>query len=114
MGAAFDGSGSAITNGSTAYISCPFAGTIAAYTIIVDTGTCTIKSWRKAAGTAIPTVADSISTSGVSISSGTVIRSTTVTDFTSTTVTANDIFAFNITAISGATKITFELEVTRT
>lgn len=110
----FDGGGSAIANGSVIYIACPYAGSITAYTILVDTGTCTITTWKKATGTAIPTVADTISTSGVSIASGTAIRSTTVSDFTSTTVAANDIFAFKITAISGATKITFVLEITKT
>lgn len=108
----FDGAGSAVASGSKFYIACPYAGTISAYSIIVDTGTCTVTTWKKAAGTAIPTVADTISTSGVAISSGTVVRSTTVTDFTSTTVTANDILAFNISAVSAATKIIFELEIT--
>lgn len=110
-----DGGGSAIANGTSSIcIPAVFAGTITAYTITVDTGTCTLKTWKKATGTAIPTVADSISTSGVAISSGTVIRSTTVSDFTSTTVTANDLFIFNVTAISSATKISFTLEITKT
>jgi len=111
----FDGGGSAIANGTSSIcVPAVFAGTITAYTITVDTGTCTIKTWKKATGTAIPTVSDSISTSGVSLSTGTVVRSTTVTDFTSTTVSANDLFIFNITAISGATKISFSLEITKT
>lgn len=110
----FDGGGSAVANGSTIYLGCPYAGSITAYTIMVDTGTCTIKTWKVASGTAIPTVSNSISTSGVAISSGTAIRSTTLSDFTTTTVAANDLIAFNITAISGATKITFLLEVTKT
>lgn len=110
----FDGGGSAVVNGTSSIcVPAVFAGTITAYTITVDTGTCTIKTWKKATGTAIPTVADSISTSGVAISTGTVIRSTTVSDFTSTTVTANDLLIFNITAISGATKISISLEITK-
>jgi hypothetical protein len=109
----FDGAGSAVLVNSVVYIPVPYGATITAYTITVDTGTCTIKTWRKAAGTAAPTSSDSISTSGVSISSGTVIRSTTLTDFTDTTITANDILAFAVTAVSGATKITFELELTK-
>ena len=109
--AIFDGGGSAVTSGSTVYIPCTFGASIVAYTIMVDTGTCTVKTWKVATGTAIPTVANSISTSGVSISTGTAIRSTTVTDFTTTTITANNMLAFNITAVSGATKIIFTLEV---
>lgn len=109
-----DGGGSAISTGQKGtYPSCVYAGTITAWTITVDTGTCTAKFWKVAAGTAIPTISDNINTSGVSISSGTVIRSTTLSDFTTTTVTANDIFALNLTAVSGATKIFVCLEITR-
>lgn len=111
--AVFDGGGSTVPSGSTVYLVCPFAATIVAYTILVDTGTCTIKTWKKAAGTAIPTISDSISTSGVSISSGTAVRGTVLTDFTTTSITANDILAFNVSAVSGATKITFQLEATK-
>lgn len=114
IGAAFDGGGTAINNGSTFYLACPYAGAITAYTILADTGTCTIATWKIAAGTVIPTVANSISTAGVSLSSGTALHSTNVSDFNTTTVAANDIFGFNITAISAATKITFILEITRT
>lgn len=110
-----DGGGSAIANGTSSIcVPVTFSGTITAYTITVDTGTCTITTWKKATGTAIPTVSDSISTSGVAISTGTVIRSTTVTDFTSTTVTANDLFIAHVTAIASATKISFTLEITKT
>lgn len=110
-----DGGGSVISTGQKGtYPVCVYSGTITAYTITVDTGTCTAKFWKKSTGTAIPTVSDNINTSGVSISSGTVIRSTTVSDFTTTTVTANDIFALNLTAVSGATKIFVCLEITRT
>ena len=96
------------------YFVMPVAGTITAWSIVVDTGTATVQTWKVATGTTAPTVSNSISTSGVAISTGTAIRSTTLTDFTSTAVSANDIFAFNLSAVSGATKILFELEITVT
>lgn len=114
VGALFDGSGGVIAANSVVYVRCPFAGSIAAWSILVDTGTCTIKCWKIAAGSAIPTVANVINTSGIAISSGTAVRSTTLSDFTTTTVTANDIFAFVVTTIASATKITVQLEVTKT
>jgi hypothetical protein len=46
----------------------------------------------------------------VAISSGTVISSTTVSDFTSTTVTANDIFGVQPTAVATAKWLTAEVE----
>ena len=97
-------SSTALSSGSTTtdYFVVPIACTLSAYTLLVDTGTVTVKFWKVASGTAIPTSSNSISTSGVSVSSGTAIHSTTMTDFTTTSVTANDIMAMNVTAVSGA------------
>jgi hypothetical protein len=87
---------------STDYLTIPFGCTIDAYNLEIDAGTITVKFWKKATGTAIPTSSDSINTSGVQISTGTAIHSTTLSDFTTTTVNANDIMAMNITAVSTA------------
>ncbi len=114
IGATKDGGGVALSTGKIGgYITCPYTASITAWSIGVDTGTATVKVWKVATGTAVPTAANSINTSGVSISSGTYIRSATLTDFTDTTVTANNILAFNIEAVSGATQITFALELTK-
>jgi hypothetical protein len=99
------GLASGSTTASTDYLTVPFACTIQAYNLVVDTGTITVKFWKIATGTAIPTSSNSINTSGVSISTGTAIHSTTLSDFTTTTVTANDIMAMNITAASGPTYV---------
>lgn len=94
----------ALTSGSTTtdYVTVPFGCSIAAFNVLIDTGTITVKFWKIATGTAIPTSSDSINTSGVSISSGTAIHSTTLSDFTNTTVAANDILAMNVPTVSGA------------
>jgi hypothetical protein len=111
--ATIDGGGSAITAGKVkGFYTVPYSGTITGWSFVVDAGTATVKTWKKATGTAKPTTSDSINTSGVSISTGTAVRSATVTDFTTTTVTAGDIFAFNLTAVSTATELTFQLEIT--
>lgn len=94
-------------------IPCTYAGTITGYTIAADAGTCTVKTWKKATGTAIPTVTDLISTSGVSLSTGTLVRSSTTSDFTTTTVTANDVFIFQVSASATAKWVTFTLEITK-
>jgi hypothetical protein len=87
---------------STDYMTVPVACTINAWNLLIDGGTITVKFWKVATGTAIPTSANSINTSGVAISTGTAIHSTTLTDFTTTTVSANDIMAMNVTTNSGA------------
>ena len=91
----------------------PFAATLAAWSILVDAGTCTIKVWKVASGAAIPAAGDSISTAGVSISSGTAVRSTTLTDFTTTAFAAGDIVGIHLQAATGATQAVFELEFTQ-
>ncbi len=109
-GATFDGGGIALSSGQTKYMTVPYSCTISAYNILADTGTATIKVWKIATGTAIPTVSNSISTNGVSLATGTAIHSTTVSDFTSLVVTANDIFGFNLFAVSGATYVNVVLQ----
>lgn len=91
------------------------AGTISGYIISVyPSGTCTLKVWKKATGTAIPTIADVINTSGVSLSTGTHVDSATVTDFTTTAVAVGDQFMAQVTATSGtATDITFQVPITK-
>jgi hypothetical protein len=89
-----------------------YPGTITGFIISADQGTCTLKVWKRATGTAIPTIADVINTSGVSLATGTHIDSPTVSDFTTTTVSIGDQFMAQITAVSGgATDITFQIPI---
>jgi len=116
IGAGFDGGGSALTSGSTAttYFTVPFACTIAAWNITVDTGTITLDVWKIATGTAIPTVANTITASALpAISSGTAVHSTTLTGWT-TAVSANDIFGININTVATATKASLTLQCNAT
>lgn len=103
--------GSALTTSEVGYITVPFACTVTGWHIMVDSGTATIKVARVNGGTALPTVgSNSISTSGVSLSTGTKVDSTTLTDFTSTAIAANDTLGYFVTAVSGAKQITFSLD----
>jgi hypothetical protein len=71
-----------------------------------------VKTLKVASGTAIPTlVSNSISTSGVAISVGTVVQSAVTSDFTTTTVTANDIIGADLITVSGVGYINFQLQV---
>ena len=103
---------SALSSGLTTYTAVPFGCTIKATTILISPAdTATFTTWKVATGTALPTVGNSISTSGISISSGTAVRSTTVTDFTTTTVSANDFIGIHLNAVGGtATFASFMVE----
>ena len=57
-------------------------------------------------------MADINVSSGVSIGSGTHYKQFSVSDFTTTTITAGDILACALTASSGVGEITVTLEVT--
>lgn len=94
--------GPPLSTGVLGYFTVPFACTIQGWSIQVDTGTATVKWWKVASGTAVPTSSNSISVSGVSLSTGTVVQSTNVTDFTTTTVSAGDIISADLSAVSGA------------
>jgi hypothetical protein len=108
--ASFDGGGLPLAVGTKSYITVPYGCTIEAWDMTVDTGTATIDVWKIAGGTAIPTVANTITASALpAIASGTALHSTTLTAWT-TAVTANDIFGFNISAVSGATKASLVLQ----
>lgn len=92
-----------VANTTTDYFAdIPFACTINSYALAIDAGTITVKFWKVAGGTAIPTSGNSINTSGVAISSGTRIQSSTVSDFTTTAVAAHDQIAMNVTAVATA------------
>lgn len=76
----------------------------------VDTGTATVDVWKVATGTAIPTITNTITASATpAISTGNALHSTTLTGWT-TTVTANDIIAFDLKAVSSATNVSLTLE----
>lgn len=118
IGATFSGGGVQATQ-VYCCITVPNAGTIVGWDIIVDdgtgSGTCssctaTIKYWRLATGTSTPTSANSINTSGVSLSTGTAVHSTTVTDFTSTAIAANDIIAVQLSAVANASVVTVDFQ----
>lgn len=105
---------SALTTSSVSQtLTVPFACTISAYNLAFspgDTGTITVKFWKVATGSAIPTISNVINTSGVGIASGTAIHSATVSDFTTTAVAANDMIAMVVTAVATTKSITGVLE----
>lgn len=105
----FDGSGATLTTGVSVPFICPYGFTLKNWNICVDTGTCTFKVWKKSNGTAIPTSSDSINTSGISISTGTAITSTTLSDFTNTTFNEGDIYIIQLSAVSSATQASVSL-----
>jgi hypothetical protein len=110
----FYNAGSVLVSSATAIggFTVPAACTIASWDIdLSPSDTATVKTYKVATGTTHPTSTNSISTSGVSITTGGHVHSTILTDFTTTSAAAYDVFAFALTAVGGtATQLTFSLE----
>lgn len=105
FGGGFVNAGSAIASGVfTTPTTAPASCTIKNWEISInatDSGTATVKFAKVASGTSSPGSGNLINTSGVSLSTGTHIYSSTVTDFTTTTVTAGDVIAADLTSVTG-------------
>lgn len=111
FGVTLDGGGSALTTGQKGYITVPYAGTITAWSITADAGTCTFDIWKIASGTAVPTVANTITAAAKpALSSGTAVRSTSLPGWT-TSVAANDLFGYYLDAVATATKLSLVVEM---
>ncbi len=110
VGMNFDGGGSAIALNKIAYLpAVPFAGTIAAWDMCVDTGTATVDVFKIATGTGLPTASITASATPA-IASNNCLHSTAVSTWT-TAIAAGDRLAFKVTAVSAATNISISRTV---
>lgn len=108
------GGGALTAQAAKLVVTVPYSGTITGWSLSADvcSGSCaTVKWWKKANGSSIPTVSDNINTSGISLSSATHTRSSTTSDFTATTVSEGDMFIGNLSAVSGPSWVVAELEI---
>lgn len=113
VGAVFDGGGSAPTSGTKVYVVCPYAGAISGWDISADlAGNVVVDVW-KAAG-AIPSVANTIAgTEKPTLTAAQLASDTSLTTWT-TTVTAGDVFGFNLDSAATSTRITVQLRIAKT
>jgi hypothetical protein len=108
----FDGQGAPPTAGTKRYCVCPVAGTITGWRIVGDvSGSAVVDVWKVADGSSLPTVSNTIAASAKpTLSSAAIAKNDTLTGWT-TTVTADDIFGFNVDSASTLTTITVELKL---
>lgn len=109
----FDGNGSAPTVGTKAYVPCRFTGTITRASIFADvSGSCVIDVWKDTYANYPPTVADTIAASAKpTLSTAIKNDDSTLTGWT-TSVTAGDVFGFNVDSASTVTRVVLVLEIT--
>ena len=113
IGVVFDGQGSAPAVGSKRYMHCPWTGTITKALIFADvSGSAVVDVWKDTYANYPPTVADTIAASAKpTLSTAIKNQDSTLTGWT-TSVTAGDVFGFNIDSASTSTVILVVLEIT--
>jgi hypothetical protein len=109
-----DGNGAPFSTGVKAYLQIPFAATITAVTLLADqTGSVVVDIWKDTYANFPPTVADSIcGASKPTITASNKYTDSTLTGWT-TSITANDVLAFNIDSVTSITKLTISLTLAR-
>jgi hypothetical protein len=114
-----DGNGAALTTGVKGYLICPFNATITGVTLLGDqSGSIVVDIWKCTeaqfdAGSTHPVVGDSITASSKpTITTATKYNDTTLSGWT-TTVTAGDIFAYDISSVSSFQRVTVALQANR-
>jgi hypothetical protein len=112
IGITVDGGGSALTTGLKGFRSFPIAGTITKVRLFADqSGSIVIDIWKDTYANFPPTVADTITASAKpTLSSAQKYEDSTLTGWT-TSVSAGDVFGFNIDSITTITRITLELTI---
>lgn len=113
-GAYFDGLGATVRVGSYAILRFYNDRTIVGFSIEADgiSPTVTIDIWKIGAGTALPTIANTILTGGkLQLTTGNAINSISLANFTSTTITAGDIIIVYVSASNAALEINFGLNL---
>ena len=114
VGCTFDGSGSTPTVGSIGYVVCPFAGTIDQWHIVGNaSGSAVVDVWKVAG--AIPVDANRIAgTEKPTLTAAQLASDTSLTTWATTTVTAGDVFGFELESVTTCTRVTVEIIITET
>ena len=105
--------GTSITTGSKGFVVAPFAGTITGWSIITSTSCSAQFTIKKASFSSFPTTSSIVASAPITLSSAQKNSSATLTGWT-TTVSANDVFEFNLDSISGCTWIAVQLPIQKT
>jgi hypothetical protein len=106
--------GTDVSAGQTIFVTIPYACSITDWSITSD-GTATIMLWSaQDGGIQVPTDADVLTESGLSLTTGTRIHSTALTQFLSTSIFAFDTIGVNLASVGGsASHVEFSLGCTR-
>jgi len=113
IGITIDGAGSPITTGVKGYKSFPVAGTITGWRLLADTtGSVVVDIWKATFANYPPVNADSITGGNEpEITAGNDSAEDTTLSGWTTSVSAGDVFGFNVDSILTITRLTLELTI---
>lgn len=105
--------GSTLATGVIGYVYCQFAGTITSATLMADAvGSIVVDVWKIAFASFPPTITNSIAASDLpTLSSAQSMQDSTLTGWTKS-VSAGDVFAFNINSVTSIKEINLTLLIT--
>lgn len=113
VGITIDGGGSVPATGIKGFIQIPYGCTITGWTIIADqSGSCSI-GVKKSTFAGFPTTGSIVASAPPNLSSQQNATSTTLTGWT-TTINAGDVLEFDLNSVTTCTRITLELQLSRT
>lgn len=114
FGITIDGGGSAITTGLKGYVQVPYSGTITGWTLLADqTGSIVIDVWKDTFANFPPTITDTIAGSEKPTLSSQQINEDNALSTWTTSVSADDIIAFNVDSASTLTRVNLAIKITK-
>jgi hypothetical protein len=111
-GITIDGGGSTPATGSKGFLQVPFAGTITGWTLIADVSGSASITVKKSTYAAFPTNTSIVASAPPALSTQQNDTSTTLTGWT-TAVAAGDVLEFVLASATTVTRLTLELQITR-
>jgi hypothetical protein len=111
-GITVDGGGTVPTTGSKGFVQIPYSGVITGWTLIADQAGSVVFNVKKSTYAAFPSTVTIVASAFPTLASAQNATSTTLTGWT-TTITAGDVLEFVINSVSTLTRVTLELQITR-
>ena len=112
LGVVVDGSGTVLTTGQKGYKPSPWTGTIIGWRIVGDvSGSCVFDIWKDIFANYPPTVADTITAAAKPTVTTAFAAQSTAVGTWNTTVTAGDVFGWNLDSITSFTWLLLEIDI---
>ena len=112
FGITLDGLGDVITTGSKGFTQVPYNGTITGWTIVSDQAGSIVVDVKRSVYSAFPTTSSIAGTCLPTLSSAQKNRSTTLSGWGNTAITAGDMFEFVVNSATTVTRATLVIETT--